>query len=503
MCNKKIQEATTLNIENYIEKDIIRKVKIAEYIFEHKGLVIRELAKKLDVTFNTVKKDISMLSVQLMPYLDQYELSATEVTMIFTKHTTRYDLIKEIYSESKFLKVVARYLLGDTNYLSIVDEEFVSVTKAFKIKKEVENYLKEETILDDNNKIKPNELLYRFIFVSTWLRTDFFSEYINRESFTYAQKFVDKIFDVFDVNYSPNDREYSFFLYHTYLCLERSDMNLVLSNYRESRINSSYNKLSEISELILGDRHLSDQNLKLLAIFCRLLMLKSKNFSIVNMNYHLDRQAIIEEQPDIQQLIKALEKEFNIPLRNNIIFEIPFIYFICSLWENTQNYFVERNYFLTMYQVGIAQRLEKVLKQWKELYLPDENIHFNKTSIIRLVSEIHSALLSNHMQKHLCMIVAENELSHIIYRESLKRWINSEFITIDDQMYYSSEHIPVYKNDWPHFIIYERSLLTKEEPNITDSHLFYISRNSLLQDIKLIRDYLYEKTLSVHQKKLT
>lgn len=174
MCNKKIQEATTLNIENYIEKDIIRKVKIAEYIFEHKGLVIRELAKKLDVTFNTVKKDISMLSVQLMPYLDQYELSATEVTMIFTKHTTRYDLIKEIYSESKFLKVVARYLLGDTNYLSIVDEEFVSVTKAFKIKKEVENYLKEETILDDNNKIKPNELLYRFIFVSTWLRTDFF-----------------------------------------------------------------------------------------------------------------------------------------------------------------------------------------------------------------------------------------------------------------------------------------------------------------------------------------
>lgn len=125
-----------------MEKDIIRKVKITEYMFEHKTLVIRELAKELDVTFNTIKKDLSMLLVQLSPFLDHYELSATVVTMIFTKQTTRYDLIKEIYSESKFLKVVARYLLGDTNYLSIVDEEFVSVTKAFKIKKEVENYLK-------------------------------------------------------------------------------------------------------------------------------------------------------------------------------------------------------------------------------------------------------------------------------------------------------------------------------------------------------------------------
>lgn len=492
-----------MNIESYIEKDIIRKVKIAEYIFEHKTLVIRELAKELDVTFNTIKKDLSMLSVQLSPFLDHYELSATEVTMIFTKHTTRYDLIKEIYSESKFLKVVARYLLGDTNYLSIVDEEFVSVTKAFKIKKEVETYLKKENLLDSNNHIKPNELLYRLIFVSIWLRTDFFSEKINTDSFKRAEQFVAKVFDVFDVYYLPNDREYSFFLYHTYLCLERPDDNLVLTNYRKSRVNSSYNKLAEISDSVLAEYHLSDKNLKLLAIFCKLLILKSKNYSIVNMNYHLDRQEVIEDQPDIQQLIKTIETEFKIPLRNNMIFEVPFIYFIYSLWENAQNYFIERNYFLTVYQMGVADRLEKILRQWKEMYHPDEPIHFNKTAIIRLVSEIHSALLTNHMQKHLCMIVAENELSHIIYRESLKRWINPEFITMDDRMYYSADHIPIYKDDWPHFIIYERSLLTKEEHHLADSHLFYISRNSLLQDIKLIREYLYEKSLLIHQKKTT
>lgn len=491
-----------MSLEHYIEKDIVRKIKLCEYIFEHKKLIIRELSKKLDVTFNTIKKDLSMISVQLSEFLSHYEMTATEVSMLFTKETTRYDLIKKIYSESKFLKVAARYLLGDTNYLSIVDEEFVSVTKAFKIKKDVEQYLIEENILDNDNKLKNNELLYRMIFVSIWMHTDFLDSFTDNKCLKIANLFVEAIFTSFSVNYSPNDREYLFLLYHTYLALTRSDKNLTFENHKSSRMNSSYNKLIEISHNILKDIVLSNKNIELLAIFCKLLIIKSKNYSIVNMNYQLDRQEIIENRPDVQCLIKSIEKEFNISLKNNPIFEIPFIYFIYSLWENVQNYFMERNYFLTLEQLDIADKIDHILINWKDTCHPKSNLKFSKTCVLRLISEIHSSLISNNIQKQLCMIVAENELSHIIYRESLQKWMNSDSIMIDDTLYYSIDEIPLYKDDWPHFIIYERSLLTKEENRLPDNNLFYISRKSLLEDIKIVRDNLYEKFIADRDGKI-
>lgn len=57
-------------------------------------------------------------------------------------------MVKKIYDQSKFLKVCSYYLENQTNYLYIVDKEFISVAKAFQLKREVEKYFIESNIMD-------------------------------------------------------------------------------------------------------------------------------------------------------------------------------------------------------------------------------------------------------------------------------------------------------------------------------------------------------------------
>lgn len=123
-------------IEKYIEKEIMRQVKLVEYLYEYKKLSIVDLATRLDVSYNTVKRDIQSLTIHLKEYIEQFEFAKTHVSIYFYSTYTRYDLILKLYDHSKVLNVCLNYLNGDDDYLSIVKNEYVSPSKAFQLKKE-------------------------------------------------------------------------------------------------------------------------------------------------------------------------------------------------------------------------------------------------------------------------------------------------------------------------------------------------------------------------------
>ncbi|EME8077232.1 helix-turn-helix domain-containing protein, partial [Enterococcus faecium] len=195
-------------IEDYIEKDIIRQVKLTEYLYDLKILYVKEVAKRLNVTFNTIKRDFSKIAAILADYIEYSEITSTTIHLSFFSNFSRYDLIKELYKESKFLRVCSRYLMGDKNYTTIVDEEFVSVAKAFKIKKEVEKYFKSAKIMDEDGNLLDKELEMRFVILSVWMRCDLLDESIDKKSFKLANIFVDQVLDRLSNMYEMNNREY-------------------------------------------------------------------------------------------------------------------------------------------------------------------------------------------------------------------------------------------------------------------------------------------------------
>ncbi|MDQ8221005.1 helix-turn-helix domain-containing protein, partial [Enterococcus faecium] len=66
-------------IENYIEKDIIRQVKLTEYLFDLKFLHVKEVAKRLNVTFNTIKRDFSKITDILSEYIEYSDITSTTI----------------------------------------------------------------------------------------------------------------------------------------------------------------------------------------------------------------------------------------------------------------------------------------------------------------------------------------------------------------------------------------------------------------------------------------
>ena len=122
-------------IDNFIEKDIIRRVKITYVLYECRPVKIGELAENMNASFNTIKKDCQKIASKLEDDIVSYSISRSELSFQFKQDTSCYELVRKLYADSPFLKVCYRYLLGKNNYTAISEEEFISVTKVFNLKK--------------------------------------------------------------------------------------------------------------------------------------------------------------------------------------------------------------------------------------------------------------------------------------------------------------------------------------------------------------------------------
>ena len=485
-------------IENYIEKDIIRQVKLTEYLLDMKTLNVNEVAAKLFVNSNTIKRDFQKLCVFLEDYILNSSITSKEICMVFHTGTTYYSLTKKLYKDSKFLRVCTRYLTGESNYLDIVDKEFVSVTKAFHLKKKVEDFFISSDMMNDDKEFIDNEINFRLVVLSIWMRSDLFNESIEKEYMETARTICNCVFNDFLNNHEIDERDYTLFLFATYLALTRKDKNIKVRfplDYYKKIVNSSltFEKINKINKQILKENMLSPDEIIFLCFMYKVASLNTNNYLLIETSYLIERTFTIENNPIVKQLIRKFEYEFRTVLLNEISFEKPFLTFINSSWNNIQSYIVDKHYYLTPDQIDCSHRINKVLTEWiQEFNL--SNIQFNSISIEKFCAQVTTTLLKTQKKKTIFIIVAKDELSHVLYREHLKRWINPEFNTIDTIMYYDLASIPVYVQSLPHIIICDRALLTNQK----NDNLFPISVTTLKSDLKKILFNIIEKNLNIN-----
>ncbi|EOS7869368.1 helix-turn-helix domain-containing protein, partial [Enterococcus hirae] len=74
-------------IESYIEKDIIRQIKVIEYLFELKKINIQEIADFLEVSRVTIKRDIAKIVV-IEPKIQILKEDASMIEVQFWPNAT-------------------------------------------------------------------------------------------------------------------------------------------------------------------------------------------------------------------------------------------------------------------------------------------------------------------------------------------------------------------------------------------------------------------------------
>lgn len=153
-------------LEKYIEKDILRQVKILEYFYERRQLTMQELIDDLNVNKKTIIKDFSKI-----------EQSIENVACFKVTDKGRINF----------------YLMGETKYITYVEEEYISVSKAFKLRKEVQKFLKVSGYLNEEERETKNELKKRFFLLSIWMRSNLLDKYILNEKYLIATEIADKV----------------------------------------------------------------------------------------------------------------------------------------------------------------------------------------------------------------------------------------------------------------------------------------------------------------------
>ncbi|MGL9915189.1 hypothetical protein IGI95_002676 [Enterococcus sp. DIV0784] len=470
-------------IEKYIEKDVMRQIKVMEYLFELKKIKIQDIADILEVSKITIKRDIENILV-LNSKINVIFESSSIIEVSFWKGATRYELISTIYQQSHFLRVCAFYFMGKTNYIKIVEQEHISVAKAFNLKRKVEDFLKENDIMSENGQFIDDEFKYRLIYLTIWMRIDLFDSQIDQRTYQEANRIVKMFVKKFSNNL--NYREYHFFQLVIYLSLKRKDKNLIVSDTDMSYVHSGI-LFNEVKTL-LKQYEMNEHEIAYIAMMYRLLNQNLINYQYLLMSYNQLRKDRIDKIPALGELIHRFEHHFKRELFKEIMFEKPFLRFVVSIFLNRQMFLVEKHYFLGKQQRKLVNEVRPIVLDWADSYnLP---INISDITLEKFCLQVSPLLLTNSLKKWNIFIVAEDEFGHITYREWITKKLNMDYISIDNILYYSLDSLPVYIDIDSSIVICERSLMNISDEIVRQVKTFPISLFSITEDLQEFFEYI-------------
>lgn len=468
-------------IENYIEKDIIRRVKLTEYFYELKCIDIYDVSKFLKVDILTIKRDIDFIEQIFSDAIMTINKDKNIYTVLFKNEYGRYQLIKRIYAESKFLRVCSKYILGERNSEIIAEEEFISLSTAFKLKREIREFLSESIEIPKDKLImerQDKEIRYRQALLSVWMRSDILNKGINYDIWDKVENFVEFFLDFLTNNLSQKDT--IFFKRSLYIAIVRNNYPLSIPNKDLECIKKGviFPLLKKYLKRFF-DCNLNDEDVVYLTMVYRLLPYNAKNYISLQVDHEEQRKQILAKTNNFLELLRFFERDFGISLIGNFGFEKAFFHLIYSAWQGLQLFSIGKHYFLNQEQRIMKKRIKKDIKEWSHIYYNDK-ILASDTEIDQFCIRVTEILISNLIPKVYLVIVAENADSHVVYREYLKKSIFNDLYSVDDVMYYSLKELPNYYNRTG-IILCERSVFLDDD--VERSNIYPVSLYTLTNDM--------------------
>ncbi|NBA40607.1 helix-turn-helix domain-containing protein [Enterococcus hirae] len=476
-------------IEKYIEKDIIRQVKVVEYLFELKKVNIQDIANFLGVSRITIKRDIDIILL-LEPRIHVVLKNSSSVKVMFWPEATRYDIVKKIYKQSNFLALCSFYLKGETNYITIAEKENISVAKTFYLRKQVIEFFIDAGVMDQSKNFIDNEFKMRLIILTIWMRIDIFDDWIDKRMLYQAQVIAKRFIETF--SNSLNKREIHFLELVIYLSFKRQSKNLIILERDFKYIHQGF--LYNEVEKILSDFNFNINEMTFITMMYRLLNQNLDDYQYLTIEHKHLRKTFIDNMPKVIQLVHIFEAKFNRELLKDIMFEKPLIRYIISTFLDHQMFLVEKHYFLNLRQRELYQEIEQIMLNWIEYY--GFNVQISTPSTEKFCLQISELLLNDSNKKWNVFVVAEDEFSHLAYREWIERRLNTERITLNTTLYYNLESLPVYIDTDSSIIICERILIDCtdcEELSKIKAKLFPVSLVSITDDLQVFFDFVFNQ----------
>ncbi|EME7129086.1 helix-turn-helix domain-containing protein [Enterococcus faecium] len=462
-------------IEKYIEKDILRQVKILEYFYESRELTTRELSHDLNVSEKTILKDFSKIEQVLGDTISFENRSKGKYYFYLLEEKNSIQLAREIYDSSLFLKICCRYLMGEKDYSVYVEEEFISVSKAFNVRNDVESFLKDMNLIDSNGNKVENELKKRLVMLSVWMRNSLMGKYINKEYCILAESVATDILDYSDKK--ANSREKDMLTKGIALILFGSKLDeLSKKKLKETSFGSL---LKEVFDLISNKIAIDEDEFRYISVLFYLIPTSYTSYSVMNMDLEIQKRIFLQF-PEIEYYIYSCESYFGIRLADNNVFLQTILYFILFSYYNVQSYLVEPHVILNNKQKVLCNSLKQITLGWKKNFPLETNKYRVTNELLKRMSfDLYFVLQEEARKPIFITVVGRNAISHMIFKKYILDYMPSDKVKIDECLYYSLADVKIYKRDWKQIILCEESLIIKSILDNFTAEIISVSRYNL------------------------
>lgn len=445
-------------IKEYIEKDIIRKTETLKYFFYFTEINLNVL--EISFTTDTFKRDFSFICNTCNEYIDQSYHKGSIYRIQFKKDTEYFDLAELIYKDSSFLKLCTLKLQNiEYSHYDIADLEYISLTKAYHLKKRVNAYF-------ENSKANTNELYYRYSVLEILLRIEV--------------PFNIFMYDTIEIpfNIKMNKLEKRLLLGGIYLAIERHENNPVCISDKYLEFLKSSLVFGEIKRIVSSiDIDLSDHEIAFLTIVFRMISFNVNNYVLFEKDHHLLMNKMIDTNPQILDLLIALDINFKINSANDTTVQSSILRFITPLFYSEQEFLLSSPVYQKNIHKTFLTKFLNITNTWIKNF-NDKEFEFSKEELSRISIELISII---DQKKQTIIVVARNVNIYLIYRKKIQKYLLSSNRTLLDDIYYSLDDIPPQFKD--NIIICDKSL--KNDSTIF-SNIYYISYTNIENNFKEI-----------------
>ncbi|MDR0028454.1 helix-turn-helix domain-containing protein [Enterococcus faecalis] len=203
-------------LENYIEKNIERRVGIISQIYNNPYETLENLSHQFNVSTITIRRDIDSIIEDFNSYIlfdSRYEHGFS-----FSKDYTLAILKQLAYRDSDFLKVLSFMIESNRSLFDIAIDLDISIAKSYQIKDKINKFLSSTNLEIEKNKIIGPEHELRLLMLQISFKLDYLF-YETKIDDNFTQKVIDSLERISGVLFTYNSKKY--LSYAIIICIER------------------------------------------------------------------------------------------------------------------------------------------------------------------------------------------------------------------------------------------------------------------------------------------
>ncbi len=428
-----LQCGGVLMIEAYLEKNILRQLFLCGQFYTTKEIDLDTTSSLLQVCKTTLLNDIKALKKELEPDIIYASREKENYSLYFAPTVPRYHLMQQLARPSLFLKTIQLYLEDEPDYIQLTEAEFVSVSKAYSLKKQVLNYFADCGIKIDHYSPKFTEVERRLLLLNVAYRTGCLKTPILPPDFwEEVEIFIDTLTAMCGRIYDKENREIlRTGLLVSYISQSTWPLSANPHFIEEIKKRPIYYYVKKTWEKTNLKNHYEKAEFYFLLVLFNLCDYGFDSYDAIEEDFRQLHQVFIEDDQEIQKLINRFETHFEHPFIGNKAFERALIRLMRSTWDNYQLFMPEKFYLLSKEQQRLLAEVTPVFQQWQDQLSYD--LRINNNCLDAFIIELSGILRLDKSHFHL-YIVTNSDVRYLIYREALEA-VTTCVLTVEPTIY--------------------------------------------------------------------